>query len=189
MTNSPTQSPTTPFDPVYYGVLALLLIGLLVFSLICCGVVAHAQNNRAASLAQRRVLEAKLKKATEDPQVPVKDIQELRDAIQNLNQGSLTADFADGIVVPATENAVSKDIGEFMYHSSLGRLLLLSTQRILLTVNLITSIVFSGLVVNYITTQVVPTFVNEAGGLLNIAVVLFLFLIFSGVLLTSLPYS
>lgn len=163
----PTPSPTV-FDASYYGFLAVAVFGVFILALLCCGCVARAQNNDQASLAQNRLLKARLTELQSDPNSSVKDLSTLLGQIEKANHGGLLVDFADSFVVPVTNNAVSKDISAFFYHSSLGRLLLLSTQGTLNTINMVLTIVFSGLAITYINAHVVPTFTNPAEGSLNV---------------------
>lgn len=185
MTLSPTTSaPTPPFDAAYSGTLALIILGLVVLSLLCCGCVARSQNNDKAWLAQQNILRAKLEQMSKDrSSYTEKDIRDLKSQIEKANQGGLLIDFAESVVIPMTTNDVSNDIGQFFYHSALGRLLLLSTEQLLNLITLTLSLVVSGLTVTYINTHVVTQFVNQAHGALNItvgaAVFLIIFSVFS----------
>jgi hypothetical protein len=170
-----TASPTPPFDAGYYGILVITVIGALILSLLCCGCIAHAQNNSSAAAAQHKLLKARLKEVEKNG--TAEEAGELLSQIEKANQGGLLSDFADSFVIPASENDVSEQIGLFFYHSSLGRFLLLFVERTLQTITLILSIVFSGLVVTYINTYIVPTFVNAAHGTFNLIIGVFVFLV------------
>lgn len=185
-TASPTTtSPTTPdsFDAGYYGILGVVILSTIILVLLCCGCVAHAQNNFNASLAQNKLLKARLKQFEENQgTTTVEELGELLSQIEKSNQGGLLSDFADSFVVPASQNDVSDQIGLFFYHSSLGRFLLLGVEGALQYVNIILSIIFSGLVVTYINTHIVPTFANAAHGLFSIIMFLGILLIVVGML-------
>jgi outer membrane murein-binding lipoprotein Lpp len=164
-----TASPTTPpFDAVYYGTFSVVVIAVLILLLLCCGCVSRAQNNAAASAAQDKLLRARLVEVEKNG--TAEEAGELLSQIEKANQGGLLTDFADSFVVPASSNEVSEQIGLFFYHSSVGRLALLSVEQLIQKINWILTIVFSGLVINYINTYIVPTFVNAAHGSFTLCV-------------------
>lgn len=175
-----TSSPTLAYDPVYWTVLEFSILASIVIFLLCCGCIARVRNDSTVALKLKEYAPSRaLKLSNELNEIKsnspddLKKIEEISNELEELqkqlrlHEKGLTA-AADALISAGTGNQVSKDLEEFFYHSSLGRLLLLGNQGALNIVCALLMIIFSGLTVTYLNAHVLPLMENPAQGTLDL---------------------